>query len=65
MQDVCCITINVTDKTKGLSLDVFSSVNKSVVEFKADFFCPAHAPFTAVVQANGDSRALCVGSENI
>jgi hypothetical protein len=65
IQDVGCITINVTDKKKGPSLDVYSSVNKIVVEFKADFFCPAHASFIAVVSANGHSRTLCVGRENV
>jgi hypothetical protein len=33
-------------------------VNNSVVEFKADFFCPAHALFIAVVRVNGDTITL-------
>jgi hypothetical protein len=58
MQDVSCITINVSNKPKGHFLDVFSSVNKSVAEFKADFFCPAHALFIAPVGVNSDTITL-------
>lgn len=52
-------------KKKGLSLDVFSSVNKSVVIFKADFYCATNAIFIATFPANGDPRTFCSGRENI
>ena len=65
MQDAFSLTITVTEKTKEPSLDIFSSVKKSGVEFKAEFFCPAQAIFTTVVPMNGDSRTLRLGRVNV
>ena len=55
-----CLTTNVTEKTKGLTLDVFSSVEKSIV-FSACLLCLTHALYIPVVRVNGGVKYALSG----
>ena len=45
-----------SEKTKGRSLDVVSSIKKSIVKVKAGFLCLAHALIIAMSRVNGDPK---------
>ena len=42
------------EKTKGRTLDVLSSINRSFVAVKAAFLCLAHILIIAIAHVNGD-----------
>ena len=44
------------EKTKGRSLDVLSSIKRSIVAVKAAFLCLAHALIIAIAHVNGDPK---------
>ena len=44
------------EKTKGRSLDVLSSIKRSIVTVKAAFLCLAHALIIPIAHVNGDPK---------
>ena len=44
------------EKKKGRSLDVLSSIKRSIVAVKAAFMCLAHALIIAIAHVNGDPK---------
>ena len=53
------------EKTKGQSLDIMSTIKKSVVAVKAAFLCLAHALIIAIAQVNGDHKHVYIDKVNV